>query len=1543
MSALTVQEMDECLKGLVNWQRFAIHLPEIEPEDISIIVNNKRDDICDQRLALYEKWLHAYPDASWDDVIQALEIVKEDTIASKLKVKFPKTQQSTTVVSSKQQSEVHKQVVSETAHVKVSEDIVDELESLHSDFVLLVTEVKSKVKRDFEKDEKSLDNFVEYVEEQKAFNVELQSVQTTDQFFQAIKPHYNFLDCYLIISLAILLSGNVAHKANQYKDRSKQFMRKTSVKDLQNKLQQYFVIPQSNDRIKVSIALENAWGTQNVWLVKQLIKQFFSLQHPDQCQWFQVISGSVIVVLLAPKYLTRSLTENSKKRLQLMRLLGIFRLQIGDALVLSEKENEMFSFDNSLIQATVESNVEVVQFLLQSMEVDVNTQRGQKIYKVSVDAQPIDLEKFVTVKLKEFHASFISLIKDVEFELQSAIQNGEIIIEDLPKHAGFPKDIRCEEIILHIKANSSLLNCHLLIGLGHILSDSLAQKINYYSNKIEWFKTVTQYESLWLSNFEQFSQIELSETVKISIVLGNEWVDCSIWCIEQLLQSIFSVLPSVFHWFKINLTLFDLPKDMFRVVFLAPEQLSTIFIENSKQKLQFVKLTGVIRIDIGGMEVFKNKIKSKYSFKERIVQAKSIGNLEAYNFLLQINEASLYMFSKETWKKDNNNNNHFVLEPDSTPLMVACSNNDSQMVKFLLASHANPNIHTGRKFTALMYASGSIKIFKMLLDHNADTNVINLKNQNVMHWASFANNSQVVDILLKKKCDFVNMKDGEGQTPLHIAIRYGQLRIVKQLLQANTHHDLQDINGDTPLNIACKHGHLEIVKQLLQAQADPNISNTDGKTPLYVASSGGHLQIVEQLIQAQVNPNIPNVNGETPLYTACEYGELEVVQQLIQAEADPNISNNDGITPLYIASSDGHLEIVETLLQAQADPNIPNIDGETPLYTASKYGELEVVQRLIQAQADPNVSNNDEKTPLYIASCKGLLEIVKTLLQAQADPNIPSNNEETPLYTACEYSKLEVVQQLVKAQADPNIPNRYRITPLYVASSHGYLQIVEQLLQAQVNPNIPNIDGETPLYTACKYSKLEVVQRLIHSQADPNISNNDEETPLYIASCGGHSQIVETLLQAQVNPNIPNIDGETPLYTACKYSKLEVVQQLIHSPADPNIPNNDEETPLYIASHGGHSQIVETLLQAQVNPNIPNVDGETPLYTACKYGKLEVVQRLIQSQADPNISNNDEETPLYIASRGGHSQIVETLLQAQVNPNIPNIDGETPLYTASKYGKLEVVQRLIQSQADLNVSNNDRKTPLYVASCEGHLEIVKTLLQAQADPNIPSNYGETPLYTACKYGQLEIIKQLLWSQADYNISDNEGRTPLYIACWQGKLEVVKQLLYAKADPNLCTSGKTSLHTASFNDQLGVLKLLLEAQGDPNIRDEYGRTPLYTGNRKVVEHLLLTKADPNVRDHDGRTPLHAAILYGIQEIIEPLLQANADPNIPDCNGETPLYMASYRGELKLVKRLLKAHPDPTICANNGRTPVDVAFNNGYSLVAEEILKKMTESQ
>ncbi len=55
--------------------------------------------------------------------------------------------------------------------------------------------------------------------------------------------------------------------------------------------------------------------------------------------------------------------------------------------------------------------------------------------------------------------------------------------------------------------------------------------------------------------------------------------------------------------------------------------------------------------------------------------------------------------------------------------------------------------------------------------------------------------------------------------------------------------------GQTPLYIASKQGDLELCKILIQAGALASVSCDDGTTPLFIASQQGHLPIVKYLIQ----------------------------------------------------------------------------------------------------------------------------------------------------------------------------------------------------------------------------------------------------------------------------------------------------------------------------------------------------------------------------------------------------------------------------------------------------------------------------------------------------------------------------------------------------------------------------------------------------------------------------------------------------------------------------------------------------------------------
>ena len=71
-STPTVPALVESLRDLVDWERVAIHLPEMTQPTIDKI---KRDNsgIDNQKQALYEIWLRSYPRATWANVVHALE------------------------------------------------------------------------------------------------------------------------------------------------------------------------------------------------------------------------------------------------------------------------------------------------------------------------------------------------------------------------------------------------------------------------------------------------------------------------------------------------------------------------------------------------------------------------------------------------------------------------------------------------------------------------------------------------------------------------------------------------------------------------------------------------------------------------------------------------------------------------------------------------------------------------------------------------------------------------------------------------------------------------------------------------------------------------------------------------------------------------------------------------------------------------------------------------------------------------------------------------------------------------------------------------------------------------------------------------------------------------------------------------------------------------------------------------------------------------------------------------------------------------------
>lgn len=78
---LTVDSMCTLLYDVMNWEQFAIHLPNITSSDVERIQLNYHHSVHDCERALVKYWLSVHPKASWDDVMIALHEAGEQKLA----------------------------------------------------------------------------------------------------------------------------------------------------------------------------------------------------------------------------------------------------------------------------------------------------------------------------------------------------------------------------------------------------------------------------------------------------------------------------------------------------------------------------------------------------------------------------------------------------------------------------------------------------------------------------------------------------------------------------------------------------------------------------------------------------------------------------------------------------------------------------------------------------------------------------------------------------------------------------------------------------------------------------------------------------------------------------------------------------------------------------------------------------------------------------------------------------------------------------------------------------------------------------------------------------------------------------------------------------------------------------------------------------------------------------------------------------------------------------------------------------------------------
>ncbi|RSL89694.1 hypothetical protein CDV31_015819 [Fusarium ambrosium] len=593
-------------------------------------------------------------------------------------------------------------------------------------------------------------------------------------------------------------------------------------------------------------------------------------------------------------------------------------------------------------------------------------------------------------------------------------------------------------------------------------------------------------------------------------------------------------------------------------------------------------------------------------------------------------------------------------------LLNAIRLRNEELVSAILTRDARPENDNALPEDAIQTAvcSGNSGIVQLLLDHLTAVNTSDSSRQ-VGQYLNSENTGRYEQF--------------EDAFPLSSAIRYGDITMVRSLLDAGADVNYMASSTTSALHVAVEEECLEMVEILLQAGADVNIPLGEGyresgaisyvygvpQSLLQVAARYGMNEIVQRLLQegADIDGTWFTSIEMFEEHAAVKSGNQDLVQLFIAEGGHVNAKPAAylGITCLQAAVSRGHVGVTGMLLKAGAFVN--QIERKlTPLCLAISRQSHQLFALLMKCGADPDPPGV-RYTPLGMAVAKKDLEMVSILLIAGADPNrfsTPSSlfGVEPPLVTAlraCGHT-FSIVQVLVNHGADVNNLFLRSYHPIMLAPQlHDYDEAkntIQLLLDAGAdvrllsrNMNLVDLGD----------SQWELMRMLLDRGADINAPISSQGTALQLAVEKGHIDIAQELILRGADINAPGYPekGRTALQLAVEQDNIHIARKLILCGADVNAPPASKAgaTALQFAAMKGNIEMAILLLenQADINAGRALYKGRTALEGAAEYGRLDMVYLLLENDRDPETIEERCEEAAMFAEEQEHFEIARIL------------------------------------------------------------------------------------------------------------------------------------------------------------------------------------------------------------------------------------------------------------------------------------------------------------
>lgn len=195
----------------------------------------------------------------------------------------------------------------------------------------------------------------------------------------------------------------------------------------------------------------------------------------------------------------------------------------------------------------------------------------------------------------------------------------------------------------------------------------------------------------------------------------------------------------------------------------------------------------------------------------------------------------------------------------------------------------------------------------------------------------------------------MNSKDKYGTTALMMAVPLveGSTDIVQYLIGLGAFVDARDNDGRTALHIAVEHQKLFISEELLKQGASADIQDVGGQIVLHKTAALGRESLTTMLLKYTKNINLPDTHGATPLHLAALSGDGKIVCRLVLAGADLNKADETGQTVLHIGARKISYGTLEMILDKGADRTLKDRFGMTASDHAEANGRGQEIVNLL--------------------------------------------------------------------------------------------------------------------------------------------------------------------------------------------------------------------------------------------------------------------------------------------------------------------------------------------------------------------------------------------------------------------------------------------------------------------------------------------------------------------------------------------------------------------------------------------------------------------